>query len=110
MEWLLFAGLILVMSIFSKVPQIEEGIKLLNAIKIPIGVVVFFVGLSSFDMGGRYIPGALMGLIAGTTLLFSLFKLIPKADISIEKVSAILTIFELPIGILSILAAFIAMF
>jgi len=110
MEWLLFAGLILVMSIFSKVPQIEEGIKLLNGIKVPVGIVVFLVGLSSFDLGGRYIFAALMALVAGTTLFFSLFRLIQKAEISIEKVSTIITAFELPIGILAILAALIAMF
>lgn len=110
MEWLLFGGLILVMSIFSKVPHIEEAIKFLTAIKIPVGVVIFFVGLSSFDMGGRYVFGALMALIAGATLFFNLFRLIPKAEISIEKVSTIITAFELPIGILAILAALIAMF
>lgn len=110
MEWLLFGGLILVMSIFSKVPQIEDGIKLLNGIKIPIGIVVFLVGLSSFDLGGRYVFGGIMALVAGTTLFFSIFKLIPKAEISIEKVSAIISAFELPIGVLAILAALIAMF
>jgi hypothetical protein len=51
-----------------------------------------------------------MALVAGTTLFFSLFKLIQKAEISIEKVSTIITAFELPIGILAILAALIAMF
>jgi hypothetical protein len=110
MEWLLFGGLILVMSIFSRVPQLEEGIKYLAAVKIPVGIVVFFVGLSSFDLGGQYIFGALMALVAGTALLFSIFKLIKKAEIPIDKVSAILTAFELPIGILAILAALIAMF
>ncbi|MCK4234575.1 hypothetical protein KAX75_09105 [candidate division WOR-3 bacterium] len=110
MEWLLFGGLILIMGIFSKIPQMEEGIKYLSAIKVPVGIVVFLVGLSSFDMGGRYIFGALMALVAGATLLFSLFRLIPKAEVSIEKVSVIITVFELPIGVLSILAALIAMF
>jgi len=110
MEWLLFGGLILLMSIFGKIPQMEAGVKVLNAIKIPVGVVVFLVGLSSFDLGGRYVFGALMGLVAGITLLFTLFKLIPKAETSVDKVSTILTAFELPIGILSILAALIAMF
>ena len=78
MEWLLFGGLILVMSIFSRVPQLEEGIKYLAAVKIPVGIVVFFVGLSSFDLGGQYIFGALMALIAGTALLFSIFKMIGR--------------------------------
>jgi hypothetical protein len=110
MEWLLFGGLILIMSIFSKIPQLEEGIKLLNAIKIPIGIVVFLTGLSSFDLGGRYVFGAIMGLIAGVTLFFSLFRLVPKADESIDKISSVFTAFELPIGILAILAALIAMF
>ncbi len=110
MEWLLFGGLILVMSIFSKVPQLEQAVKYLSAVKVPVGIVVFFVGLSSFDMGGQYIFGAIMALVAGVTLLFSIFKLIQKAEIPIEKVSAILTAFELPIGIIAILAALIAMF
>ncbi|OQX53782.1 MAG: hypothetical protein B5M53_06575 [Candidatus Cloacimonas sp. 4484_209] len=110
MEWLLFGGLILLMGIFSKVPHMEEGIKIMNAIKIPVGIVVFLVGLSSFDKGGRFIFGAIMGLVAGATLFFNLFKLIPKAEVSIEKVSTIITAFELPIGILAIIAAFIAMF
>jgi len=110
MEWLLFGGLILIMSILAKIPHLEEGIKILNAIKIPVGIVVFLVGLSSFDEGGRFVFGALMAIIAGATLFFNLFRLIPKAEISIEKVSTILTAFELPIGILAVLAALIAMF
>ncbi|TET18630.1 MAG: hypothetical protein E3J78_06020 [Candidatus Cloacimonadota bacterium] len=110
MEWLLLGGLILIMGIFSKIPQLEDGIKYLSAIKIPIGIVIFLVGLSSFDMGGRYVFGAIMALVAGTALVFSLLNLVPKAEISIERVSTIMTAFELPIGILSILAALIAMF
>lgn len=110
MEWLLFGGLILLMGIFSKIPHMEEGVKVLNAIKVPVGIVVFLVGLSSFDKGGRYVFGAIMGIIAGATLFFNLFKLIPKAEKSIEKVSTILTAFELPIGAVAILAALIAMF
>ncbi len=110
MEWLLLGGLILIMGIFSKIPQLEDGIKYLSALKIPIGIVIFLVGLSSFDMGGRYVFGAIMALVAGTALIFSLLNLVPKAEISVEKVSTIMTAFELPIGILSILAALIAMF
>ena len=110
MEWLLLGGLILIMGIFSKIPQLEDGIKYLSALKIPIGIVIFLVGLSSFDMGGRYVFGAIMALVAGTALIFSLLNLVPKAEISVETVSTIMTAFELPIGILSILAALIAMF
>lgn len=112
MEFLLLGGMILLMSLFRKVPAMKDAYKALGALQIPIGIVVFFVGLELL-IGRAYPPpkvfGGVMGLIAGVILLFNLFRLIPKAKESMEKVSTVLATFEIPVGIITIIAALIAM-
>ena len=111
MEFLLLGGMILLMSLFRKVPAVKDAYKALSGLQIPVGIVVFFVGLGLLT--GRAYPqsvfGGVMGLIAGLTLLSDLFRLLPKGKDTAEKASSVLATFEVPVGIITIIAALISM-
>ncbi len=111
MEFLLLGGMILLMSLSRKVSAVKDAYKALGALKVPIGIVVFFVGIGL--LSGRAYPqsvfGGVMGIIAGAILVFNLFRLIPKAKESVEKVSTVLATFEIPVGIITIIAALVSM-
>ncbi len=111
MEFLLLGGMILLMGLTSRIRILKEANKALVGLKIPIGVVVFVVGLSLLFRGvGRYVFPGIMGLIAGAFLFFELFKLIPQAQESIDKVTNTMNAFQIPVGIVTIIAALIGMF
>jgi len=111
MEFLLLGGMILLMGLASKVKMLKEANKALIGLKIPIGVVVFLVGLSLLFKGiGRFVFPGIMGLIAGIFLIFDLFKLIPQAQESIDKVTNTINTLQVPIGIVTIIAALIGIF
>jgi zinc transporter ZupT len=111
MEFLLLGGMILVMSLFTKVPAMKDANKALTGLQIPVGIVVLVVGLSGLlGTGNMNAFAALMGVIAGITLVISLFKLIPKAQESVDRVSTTLATFQVPIGVITIIAALTAMF
>ena len=110
MEFLLLGGMILLMGILNKFPVFEEANKALIGLKLPIGIVIFFVGLTSFSKGVAFIFPGLMGLIAGGLLIMDLLKLAPTTSESIEKAKVTLTGFQIPIGVLTILSAIIGMF
>lgn len=105
MEFLLLGGMILLMGILDKIPVFAEANKSLAGFRLPIGIVVFFVGLTSFFKGAPFIWPGLMGLLTGGLLIIDLIKLIPESRESIEKANMALTGFQVPIGILSILTA-----
>jgi len=113
MEFLLLGGMILIMSLFNKVKAMKQANKALAGLQIPIGIVIFIVGLSLMAGHGPYgrsIPAGVMGLVSGVFLLFNLLKLIPTAEESIDRVSNILATFQVPVGILTIVTVLIAMF
>lgn len=119
MEFLLLGGMILLMGLTSKVKMLKEANRALIGLKIPVGIVVFIVGLVLLTTGGTYISAAsrgtlifpgIMGLIAGVLLIFDLFKLIPQAQESIDKVTNIINAFQVPVGIVTIIAALIGIF
>lgn len=114
MEFLLLGGMILIMSLLNKVKAMKQANKALTGLQIPIGIVVFIVGLSLLaghgPYGERFLFAGLMGLVAGVFLLFNLLKLVPTAEGSVDKISNILALFQVPVGILTILAALIDMF
>lgn len=113
MEFLLLGGMILVMSLFSKVPAMKEANKALMGLQIPVGIVVLVVGLSLIGGKGSYEQNfivGLLGVIAGATLIVNLFKLIPKAEKTADKVSSTLATFQVPIGLITIIFALTAMF
>lgn len=119
MEFLLLGGMILLMGLTSKVKMLKEANRALIGLKIPIGIVVFVVGLVLLTTGGTYIKTAyrgtlvfpgIMGLIAGAFLIFDLFKLIPQAQESIDKVTNTINTLQVPVGIVTIIAALIGVF
>ena len=111
MEFLLLGGMILVMSLFSKITAMKEANKALSGLQIPVGIVVILVGLSLLlGSGEKHALAGVMGVIAGATLITNLLKLIPKAKESVDKVSTALAAFQVPIGVITIIAALTAMF
>lgn len=113
MEFLLLGGMILIMSLLNKVKAMKQANRALTGLQIPIGIVVFIVGLSLLAGDGPYgraIPAGVMGLISGVFLLFNLLKLVPAAEESIDRISNILATFQVPVGVLTIVTVLIAMF
>lgn len=80
MEFLLLGGMILLMGILNKFPVFEEANKSLIGLKLPIGIVVFFVGLTSLAKGAAFVFPGLMGLATGGLLIMDLLKLIPATQ------------------------------
>jgi hypothetical protein len=109
MEFLLLGGMILLMGVLNKIPVFEEANKSLLGLKLPIGIVVIVVGIASFSKGGAFLLPGLMGLLSGMMLIMDLLKLLPSSSESLEKANTALTGFQIPIGIVTILAAIIGM-
>lgn len=107
MGFLLLGGMVLLMGVLNKVEVFREANKALIGLKLPIGIVVFFVGLASL---GKFVFAGIMGLIAGVLLIMDLLKLIPSAVEPMENVDVALTSFQIPIGILTVIAAIIGLF
>ncbi|MDI6840696.1 MAG: hypothetical protein QMD71_07615 [bacterium] len=110
MEFLLLGGMILLMGLLNKVEAFKKANRALIGLKLPIGIVVIFVGLSSFAKGARFVFPAIMGVIAGIFLIMDLLKLIPKAEESVDKVDTAITGFQVPVGVLTAIAAIIGLF
>ncbi len=110
MEFLILGGMILVMSILSKVPTLKEANKALIALKLPIGIVIILVGCSSFVKGAKFAFQGIMGLVGGFLLVIDLLKLIPKGSETMERVDIAITGFQVPIGLLTLLAGMIGLF
>jgi zinc transporter ZupT len=108
--FLLLGGMILIMGIFEKVKALKEANKALLGLKIPIGIVVFLTGLASFKGGGRFVFPGIMGVIAGVFLILDLFKLIPEAEESVKKAEVTLSIFQIPVGVIAVIAAIYGLF
>jgi hypothetical protein len=113
MEFVLLGGMILMMSLLNRTPAMKEANRALASLQIPIGVVAFIVGLSLLAGNGPYgrsVPAGIMGVVSGVFLLFNLLKLVATAEESIDNISNILTGFQVPVGILTIITVLIAMF
>ena len=110
MEFLLLGGMILLMGVLNKVEVFKKANRALIGLKLPIGIVVLFVGLSSFAHGAKFVFPAIMGIIAGVFLIMDILKLIPKAEEGIDKVDTALISFQVPVGIITVLSAIIGLF
>jgi len=110
MEFLLLGGMILLMGVLNKISIFKQANKSLIGLKLPIGIVVFFVGISSFTRGVGFIFPGIMGIIAGIFLIIDLLKLIPRAEDSVERVDIAITGFQIPIGLLTAISAIIGLF
>ncbi|MDD2890038.1 MAG: hypothetical protein PHE49_05290 [bacterium] len=109
MEFLLLGGMILLMGVLNKIPIFEEANKSLLGLKLPIGIVVIVVGIASFSKGMSFFLPGLMGLLSGMMLIMDLLKLLPSSSESLEKANTALMGWQIPIGIVTILAAIIGM-
>ena len=110
MDFLLLGGMILLMGVLNKIETFREANKALLGLKLPIGIVVIFVGLSAFTHGARFVFPGIMGLAAGVFLIMDLLKSIPQTHESMERVDIAITGFQIPIGILTAIAAIIGLF
>ena len=113
MEFILLGGMILIMSLLNKVKAMKQANKALTGLQIPVGIVVFIVGLSLLAGSGPYgrsIPAGVMGFVAGIFLLFNLLKLLPAAEETVDKISNVLAPFQVVVGIVTLVAVLIAMF
>ncbi len=114
-EFILLGGMILIMGIWRKVPAMAGAEKALTGLQIPIGIVVFLKGLSllvnphGLSRGVEVFAG-IFGLLAGFMLIINLLKLITQAEAAVEKISSQLTAFQVPIGVITIIAGIIGMF
>ena len=111
MEFLLLGGMILLMGLLDKVPAMREANKALAALQIPIGIVVFLGGIEELArQKPPHVFQGVMGIIAGFMLLTNLLRLIPKAEESVDRLSASLAAFHIPVGIVTVIAALFGMF
>jgi hypothetical protein len=110
MEFLLLGGMVLLMGILDKMSVFKAANKALIGLKLPIGIVVFFVGMASFSRGARFVFPGIMGIVAGIFLIMDLLKLIAKSSDSIERVDIAITGFQIPVGILTAISAIVGMF
>lgn len=109
MEFLILGGMILLMNIFKGVKVMKDAVKPLMGLKIPIGIVVFLVGISALSRARTFFPG-IMGLVCGAMLIIDLIKLIPQTEDAIKKLENSMLVLEVPIGILTIIAGIVGMF
>ena len=114
-EFILLGGMILIMGIWRKVPAMAEAEKVLTALQIPIGIVVFFEGLSLLVKAGEMDTGiavfaGIFGLLTGIMLIINLLKLVSQAEETVQKISTQLTAFQIPIGFITIIAGILGMF
>ncbi|RKZ26601.1 hypothetical protein DRQ20_02560 [bacterium] len=111
MEFLILGGMVLLMNIFKGIKVMKDAVKSLMGLKIPIGIVVFLVGISAFFSkdARNFFPG-IMGLVCGAMLIIDLIKLIPQTEEAIKKLENSMLVLEVPIGILTIIAGIVGMF
>ena len=110
MEFLLLGGMILLMSFLDRIEAFKEANKALIGLKLPIGIVVFFVGLAAFSKGARFVFPGIMGITAGVFLIMDLLKLIPTNSDSVERMDIAITGFQIPVGILTTISAIVGLF
>lgn len=114
MEFLVLGGLILIMDLLKKLKffkKMEDSIKALSALKIPIGIVVILTSIGFWGSHGA--AGTLQGITgiaAGSLLILDLLKLIPSKKSSQKQLENVMTGLAVPIGILAIVAGIIGLF
>ena len=109
MEFLILGGMILTMDILRNVDVLEDSLKSLEGLKIPIGIVVFLRGLSYIVQPRLFFMG-LMGLIAGAILIMEIIILGIKDKSIKKKVKNGMLGISVPVGFITIIAGIIGMF
>jgi len=112
MEFLILGGLILIMDLIKKVnKKLENSVKALYALKIPIGVVVILTSIGFWGAhGATGTFQGIMGIAAGSVLILDLIKLIPSKKETEKQLENLMTLLAVPVGILAIIAGVIGLF
>jgi len=112
MEFLILGGLILIMDLLKKVnKKLENSVKALSALKIPIGVVVILTSIGFWGAhGATGTFQGIMGIAAGSVLILDLIKLIPSKKETEKQLENLMTLLAVPVGILAIIAGVIGLF
>uniref|UniRef100_A0A7C4U935 DUF350 domain-containing protein n=1 Tax=candidate division WOR-3 bacterium TaxID=2052148 RepID=A0A7C4U935_UNCW3 len=109
MEFLLLAGIILILEILKNIEPVRDAISTLNALKIPIGFVVLLRGIS-FLFYSKLLFQGIMGIIAGAILTIEVFILFIK-DIEVRnRVRDSMLGLSIPVGFITLIAGFIGLF
>ncbi len=112
MEFLILGGLILTMDLLKKAnKKLEDSIKALSALKMPIGIVVILTGIGFW---GKYGTSAtlqgIVGIVAGAVLILDLLKLIPLKKKAEKQLENAMTVIAVPVGIAAIIVGIIGLF
>jgi len=112
MEFLILGGLILIMDLLKKVnKKLENSVKALSALKIPIGVVVILTSIGFWGAhGATGTFQGIMGIAAGSLLILDLVKLVLSKKEHEKMAENVMTVLAIPIGILAIIAGVIGLF
>ncbi|HHE04796.1 MAG TPA: hypothetical protein ENL19_01880 [candidate division WOR-3 bacterium] len=109
MEFLVLGGMILIMDMLRNVEVLKPSLKSLEGLKVPFGIVIILVGISSFTRPALIFEG-IMGIIAGAILIIDVIMLGIKDAATRKKVQTGMLSLSIPVGILTIIAGIIGMF
>lgn len=112
MEFLILGGLILIMDLFKKInKKLENSVKALSALKIPIGIVVILTSIGFWGAHGA--AGTLQGIVgiaAGSVLILDLLTLLPINKETEKQLENLMTGLAIPVGVMAIIAGVIGLF
>jgi hypothetical protein len=112
MEFLILGGLILIMDLLKKVnKKLENSVKALSALKIPIGIVVILTSIGFWGAHGA--AGTLqgiVGIVAGSVLILDLLLLLPINKETEKQLENLMTVLAVPVGIAAIIVGIAGLF
>jgi amino acid permease len=112
MEFLILGGLILIMDLLKKVnKKLENSVKALTALKIPIGIVVILTSIGFWGAHGA--AGTLQGIVgiaAGSVLILDLMLLLPVSKETEKQLENLMTVLAVPVGIAAIVVGIVGLF
>ena len=110
-EFILLSGMMLILPLFEKLEILKPTRTTLSTLNIPIGIISFFAGIHVMRaFGATFAFPGIMGMIAGILLCFDIFKSLPKDEKRIAQLHNIMATFQVPVGIITIIAAIIGVF
>lgn len=109
MEFLLLAGIILVLDTLKNIDAMKESISTLTALKVPIGFVILLKGIS-FLFYAKFLFQGIMGIIAGAILTVEVIIILVKDSEAREKIRQSLLGLSIPVGFITLIAGFIGLF
>jgi heme/copper-type cytochrome/quinol oxidase subunit 4 len=112
MEFLILGGLILIMDLLKKInKKLENSVKALSALKIPIGIVIILTSIGFWGAHGA--AGTLQGIVgiaAGSVLILDLLMLLPINKEAEKQLENLMTVLAVPVGIAAIIVGIAGLF